>query len=102
MSPVFLYGTLLDGRILARRSGDPSLPRPAVLHGFVRTASRGAPYPTLIRRPGASVEGALVRPGPAARRRCGATRAPATDLCPPASRLGAGRCGRAPGWCRAS
>ncbi|WP_309228528.1 gamma-glutamylcyclotransferase family protein [Roseomonas sp. KE2513] len=67
--PLFLYGTLLDRRILARRSGDPRLPRtmrPAVLHDHARVFFRGTPYPTLVPQPGGRVEGALIRPVPAA------------------------------------
>ncbi|WP_426959903.1 gamma-glutamylcyclotransferase family protein [Muricoccus radiodurans] len=67
--PVFLYGTLLDPRVLACRSGDPRLPRamrPAVLEGQGRVLFRGTPYPTLVPQAGGRVEGALVRPGPAA------------------------------------
>ena len=55
--------------MLARRSGDASLPRrmrPAILHGHARVVFRGTPYPTLIPSPGGRVEGALVRPAPAA------------------------------------
>jgi len=67
--PLFLYGTLLDRRTLARRSGDPGLPRrlrPAVLHGYRRVAFRGTPYPTLIPCPSGRVHGALLRPAPPA------------------------------------
>ncbi|WP_376088803.1 gamma-glutamylcyclotransferase family protein [Roseomonas sp. CCTCC AB2023176] len=63
--PVFLYGTLLDPRVLARQSGDPRLPRrvrAAVLHGYARVEFRGTPYPTLVRRSGACVSGLVVRP----------------------------------------
>ncbi|WP_408639605.1 gamma-glutamylcyclotransferase family protein [Roseomonas populi] len=69
LTPVFLYGTLLDRRILARRSGDPGLPRamrPAVLNGFRRVVFRGTPYPTLVPSPHGQVEGALIRPAASA------------------------------------
>ncbi|GGC46424.1 hypothetical protein GCM10011504_26060 [Siccirubricoccus deserti] len=67
---LFLYGTLLDARVLARRSGEPGLARrlrPARLAGFARVGLRGTPYPTLIARPGAVTEGALLRAPAAAR-----------------------------------
>ncbi|WP_268893625.1 gamma-glutamylcyclotransferase family protein [Roseomonas harenae] len=68
-TPLFLYGTLLDPRVLARESGDSRLPRamvPAVLPGFARVRFRGTLYPTLIPRRGRWVPGALIRPNPAA------------------------------------
>ncbi|MFH5924032.1 gamma-glutamylcyclotransferase family protein [Roseomonas xinghualingensis] len=63
--PLFLYGTLLDPRVLARESGDPGLPRamqPAVLAGFARVRFRGTLYPTLLRDQRGWVKGALIRP----------------------------------------
>ncbi len=65
---MFLYGTLLDGRVLERMAGQSGLARrlrPALLSGFVRVHLRGTPYPTLI--PGVGeVRGALLRvSGPA-------------------------------------
>ena len=69
---LFLYGTLLDAATLARHSGDPRLPRrlrPARLDGFARTGLRGTPYPPLVPRPGATVAGAVLRAGPAARQK---------------------------------
>ncbi|MBP0465063.1 gamma-glutamylcyclotransferase [Roseomonas sp. PWR1] len=69
MTPLFVYGTLLDPDVLARMSGEPSLPRrmmPARLEGWRRVHLRGTPYPTLVEDAGAAVEGAVVRAGPAA------------------------------------
>jgi len=66
--PVFLYGTLLDPRVLARRSGDARLARqlsPATLSGWRRVQLRGTPYPTLVRGAGHTA-GALLRPTHAA------------------------------------
>jgi hypothetical protein len=68
-APLFLYGTLLDPGVLSRQSGDPRLPRamrPALLRGFARGAFRGTLYPTLLRRDGGWVAGALIRPSPSA------------------------------------
>lgn len=66
---LFLYGTLLDPEVLARMSGEPSLPRAmraARLEGWRRVFLRGTPYPTLIEDAASVVEGAVVRAGPAA------------------------------------
>ncbi|WP_277753787.1 gamma-glutamylcyclotransferase family protein [Muricoccus nepalensis] len=95
--PVFLYGTLLDRRTLARRSGDAALARsmrPAVLPGQARVFFRGTPYPTLLARPGARVEGALVRPSLDALAALRRYEGPCYRLCP--VRVRARR-----GWCRA-
>jgi hypothetical protein len=67
--PLFLYGTLLDPRVLARQAGQPGLGRrllPAWLPGWRRVALRGTPYPTLLRAAGAETAGALLRAGPQA------------------------------------
>ena len=40
--------------------------RPATLRGYARVQFRSTPYPTLLPRPGSRVEGALIRPAPAA------------------------------------
>ena len=72
---LFLYGSLLDPKVLARQSGERRLARrfcPAILPHHARRPLRGTPYPTLIRQPGAVTEGALLRPGPAAFRRLAA------------------------------
>jgi gamma-glutamylcyclotransferase (GGCT)/AIG2-like uncharacterized protein YtfP len=75
VAPIFLYGTLLDGRVLARRSGDAGLVLrsvPAVLLGFRRVGLRGTPYPTLRRDGRAALAGELIRPSAAAMRRLAA------------------------------
>ncbi len=72
---LFLYGSLLDPKVLARQSGEPGLARrlrPAVLADHARRPLRGTRYPTLIRQAGTFTEGALLRPGPAALRRLAA------------------------------
>jgi len=61
---LFVYGTLLDARVLDRMAGVRGLHRrlrPARLAGFTRVYLRGTPYPTLVRRAGATVDGALLR-----------------------------------------
>ena len=66
---LFLYGTLLDPRVLVRVTGERRLARrlrPAGLLGYARVALRGTPYPTLIARAGAHTNGALLRVGSAA------------------------------------
>ena len=49
---LFLYGSLLDPKVLARQSGERRLARrlrPAMLPDHARRPLRGTPYPTLIR-----------------------------------------------------
>ncbi len=82
---LFLYGTLLDPRVLARQSGERDLARwlrPARLEGHARTGLRGTHYPTLVRRPGAETAGAVLRAGPAALRRLAAYEGPQYRLVP--------------------
>ena len=82
---LFLYGTLLDPAVLDRHAAEPGLHRrlrPARLRGFARVALRGTPYPTLMPRPGAVTEGAVLRAGPAARRRLAAYEGPEYRLMP--------------------
>lgn len=82
---LFLYGTLLDPATLARWSGDRSLVRrlrPARLEGHARVCLRGTPWPTLLRRPGTSVAGALLRLSPAAFHRLSAYEGAAYRLVP--------------------
>lgn len=66
MTPVFLYGTLLDPGVLALRSGDARLARrrlaPAMLRGYRRVVLRATPYPTLVADPRGRVQGLLLRP----------------------------------------
>ncbi|SDE26825.1 gamma-glutamylcyclotransferase family protein [Belnapia rosea] len=72
---LFLYGSLLDPKVLARQSGEHGLARrlrPASLAGYARCPLRGTRYPTLVPHPGAMTEGALLRAGPAAFRRLAA------------------------------
>ncbi len=69
---IFLYGTLLDPHILARRSGRRGLERgalPAFLPGWRRVVLRQAPYPTLLRARRGGVPGLLVAPRGAVLRR---------------------------------
>jgi len=65
---VFLYGTLMDPAVFARRAGTAApiaAARPALLEGWRRVTLRGTPFPTLIAAPGEAVDG-LVVPIPAA------------------------------------
>jgi gamma-glutamylcyclotransferase (GGCT)/AIG2-like uncharacterized protein YtfP len=81
---VFVYGTLLDPRVLARMSGEAGLARravPARLPGHARVALRGTPYPTLIAG-GGGVVGLLLRPGPRALARLTAYEGPSYRLVP--------------------
>lgn len=86
MTPVFLYGTLLDRGILARRSGDPRLRHrrlmPAVLRGHRRVALRATPYPTLVADARGAVTGLLLRPHAAALRCLAAYEGPPYRLAP--------------------
>lgn len=82
--PLFVFGTLLDARVLARKSGDPRLParaRPAWVDGMRRVPFRGTPYLTLLPGPG-RVEGLLLRPSPAAMHRLAAYEGAAYRLHP--------------------
>ncbi len=72
---LFLYGTLLDPTVLARRSGDPNLPAQCVaatLPGWRRVALPHARWPTLRRERAGVVPGALVNVTAAAARRLAA------------------------------
>lgn len=60
---IFVYGTLLDPGVLARRAGDPRLAArliPALLPGFRRTGLRHSRFPTLRRDPAHVTDGATV------------------------------------------
>ena len=63
--PIFIYGTLLDPRVLTRFAGRAAFRRavPARLSGWRRVGLRGTPYPTLFRAPG-EVQGLLLPPLP--------------------------------------
>jgi len=72
---LFLYGTLLDPRILASRSGDPALPqrcRHAVLRGWRRVTLARTRLPTLRHCANATTAGKVVVAGAAALRRLAA------------------------------
>ena len=76
---LFLYGTLLDPRILALRSGDPALPqrcRVAVLRGWRRVRLARTRWPTLRRCANATTAGKIVVAGAAALRRLAAYEGP--------------------------
>ena len=102
MPPLFLYGTLLDPRILAAQSGLRGLSRsarPARLAGWARVTLRGTPYPTLFRQAGAETTGAVVRVGPQALRRLAAYEGPSYRLVPVrVAMAGRGQARRARAW----
>jgi gamma-glutamylcyclotransferase (GGCT)/AIG2-like uncharacterized protein YtfP len=82
---LFVYGTLLDPAVLARVTGQRGLVRrlrPARLAGWRRVALRGTPYPTLLRDPGAGVDGAVLRVGASAFTRLAAYEGSAYRLVP--------------------
>jgi len=82
---VFLYGTLLDPKTLASRSGDPKLPHrgvAAALPGWCRVALPRAPWPTLRRDRSGAVTGVLVDAPAAAMRRLAAYEGSAYRLVP--------------------
>jgi gamma-glutamylcyclotransferase (GGCT)/AIG2-like uncharacterized protein YtfP len=82
---LFVYGTLLDPRILTRVSADPRLVRrlrPARLDGWRRVFLRGTPYPTVVPAVGDTVKGAVLRVGDAALARLSAYEGSAYALVP--------------------
>ncbi|MBL6459312.1 gamma-glutamylcyclotransferase [Belnapia sp. T6] len=96
---LFLYGTLLDPRVLDRQAGQAGLHRrlrPARLRGQARLRLRGTPYPTLAPRPGAVTEGAVLRASPAAFRRLAAYEGAEYQLVPVRVETALGPC-----WARA-
>jgi gamma-glutamylcyclotransferase (GGCT)/AIG2-like uncharacterized protein YtfP len=83
--PLFLYGTLLDPRVLARQAGSRLLARGLVrawLRGWRRVGLRGTPYPTLVPDAAALTDGAVLRPELAALRRLRAYEGPGYRLVP--------------------
>ncbi|MBD0272933.1 MAG: gamma-glutamylcyclotransferase [Acetobacteraceae bacterium] len=93
---VFVYGTLLDPRVLEREAGRRGLARrlrPARLQAHRRVALRGTPYPTLVRDPRAAVDGAVLRLGPAAMARLGVYEGPLYRLRPVRVLTGRGKAG---------
>jgi len=82
---LFLYGTLLDPDVLARRAGTPGLGArmvPATLPGYRRVRMGRTPWPTLRRDPAHVVPGAVVTIGPSAFRRIAAYEGPRYRLIP--------------------
>ncbi|MBN8899704.1 MAG: hypothetical protein BGO51_25515 [Rhodospirillales bacterium 69-11] len=80
---LFVYGTLLDPDVLARRSGQPAPLRRlrwARLRGWRRVAMRGGRWPTLVRQRGGWVDGALIALPAAAFGRIAAYEGPAYRL----------------------
>lgn len=100
---IFLYGSLLDTRVLERRAGTPGLARramPARLAGFRRVRIRGGRWPTLRRAPGHVLEGMVLRAGAAALRCLAAYEGPRYRLVPVAvgTPLGKSRVGKVRAW----
>jgi len=56
---IFTYGTLMCPEVLAAVAGATGAPRPARLPGYARRRVRGAVWPGILPRPGASVDGVL-------------------------------------------
>jgi gamma-glutamylcyclotransferase (GGCT)/AIG2-like uncharacterized protein YtfP len=80
---LFLYGTLLDPRTLAARSGDPALAArllPARLDGWRRVVGKDGRYPTLVRDRAGRVDGAVLAVPAAALRRLQAYEGPRYQL----------------------
>ncbi|MFW6191360.1 MAG: gamma-glutamylcyclotransferase family protein [Thiohalospira sp.] len=57
---VFVYGTLLFDPVLTRLLGRVPPSEPATLAGYARHPVVGAPYPAIVRQPGARVAGRLL------------------------------------------
>ncbi len=79
----FVYGSLRDPVVLARRAGTPGLAArlaPATLPGWRRVARAGARWPSLRRDRGGRVGGALLPVPAVARARLGAYEGPAYRL----------------------
>jgi gamma-glutamylcyclotransferase (GGCT)/AIG2-like uncharacterized protein YtfP len=63
--PLFVYGTLIDPRVLRRVTQQAALTRralPAAAMDWRLVVLRGTPYPTLVPLPGARTEGILLCP----------------------------------------
>lgn len=58
---VFTYGTLAFAEVMEAVAGRASASEPATLDGFVRLRVRGAVYPGVRARAGATVDGVLYR-----------------------------------------
>lgn len=90
---LFLYGTLLDPRTLAERSGDPALPSrlaPAMLCGWRRVLAQDRRFPTLVRDRAGIVDGAVLTAPAAACRRLHAYEGPGYRLVRVSARTGSG------------
>lgn len=101
-SLLFLYGTLLDHRVLARVTGRRQLAarlRPATLAGWRRVGLRGTPYPTLRMDAMATTAGALLRPDAISLRRLSRYEGPGYALRPVRVTMAGGW--RQPVWARA-
>ena len=80
---LFLYGTLLDPAVLARRGGDTALRASGIaasLTGWTRVGIGCLPWPTLRRARGGVVRGVVVEADAAALRRLAAYEGPAYRL----------------------
>lgn len=60
MKPTFVYGTLLADEVLAALLGRVPTTRAATLGGFARCRVRGAPFPAIVQRGRAAVDGTLL------------------------------------------
>lgn len=66
-TPVFLYGSLMDSRVLSHVLGEgpislEDISQPAKILGYRRVSARGVPYPVLVPEPGSATEGLLFFP----------------------------------------
>jgi gamma-glutamylcyclotransferase (GGCT)/AIG2-like uncharacterized protein YtfP len=80
---IFIYGTLLNPRTLAERSGHPALAsrlQPAKLGGWRRVPAKDGRYPTLVRDRAGRVDGAVLVVSAAAFRRLQAYEGPRYQL----------------------
>ncbi len=63
MRRLFVYGTLLDPKLVMRLTGRPAELEPACLDGFRRVRLHGTEFPTLRQSPG-TVRGAVLMADP--------------------------------------